>query len=242
MGKVIRFAKEGAEPGEMQGDQVVDLLGNAVGDEEEDAESRRQAELQADLDDQRFLGREFLTWLVFHVDTAEGIIGTGKDKFTLGFGDRVLLRSLAAEVGEMRVKGEAPADSADLRYAIAGGLTLREAELLLVKGKRSFKLTLGAEGFDLRSVKLPTELGGDGPSGATERGGRGRPAPRPADDDALDEARTEVKVQERLELLEELDGLMAAAYDVFLEARLSPRWTSETVPALRDWLIESLSE
>ena len=86
MGKVITMPQKARGGGEGGGPpsrsdeprgrdgQVVDLLGDAVDevDPEAAAEARRQQELQADLDDQRFLGREFLTWLVFHTDVAEG--------------------------------------------------------------------------------------------------------------------------------------------------------------------------
>lgn len=177
-----------------------------------------------------FLGREFLTWLLYHVEKSEGKF----EGFHVHFGDRVVMRSLAGEIGEMRVKGDQPGNATDLRFAIAGGQTIREAELLFTARRRVFKLMLVAETFDMKGVKLPDELAE--PAAAQQRQ-RSKDSER-----ELDEARTETAVESRMQLLEELDGMLATAFNAFLDLRLSDAWAEEIVPELRDWLIESLSE
>ena len=68
--------------------------------------------------------------------------------------------------------------------------------------------------FDLRRVKLPALLSEDDVS----------------------------RAEERLQLLDDLVGMLRAAYRVFLRARLRPTWEAEDVPRLRVWLARSILE
>ena len=178
-------------------------------------------------EDYSYLGREFLTWLVFHVETAEGKFAgaTSEENFSISFGARATLRSLAAAVGELKVSGETPVDSTDVRFAIAGGLTPREASMTVVRGRATWGLTL-TDGFDLKNVKLP-DSGVEG-------------AGRDAGEDAL--ASAEPRLLDRLGRLEELDSMIERAFGHFLSLRRSDAWALETVPSMRDWLVGSLSE
>ena len=163
-------------------------------------------------DDLAFLAREFLTWLVHHAEV-EGGAFPGDDEvpaFTVAFGGRVTLRTPAGLVTDMTLKGPAPVGSADLRYALAGGLAVKEADLRLEQGERSYAFALAAEHFDLKRVKLPALL----------------------DEESDDPG------DERMMLLGALDAALRHAYARFLALRLKPAWSKQVVPAIRAWLDE----
>jgi hypothetical protein len=206
------------------------VIGGADGEDSVGDLDERELMLRADREDLRFLGREFLTWLVFHVDQGGGTFGKGEMAFAVGFGEKLLLRSVGTEVGEARLKGGAPADSLDVRFAVAGGLSVREADLVLVRGDRTFELTLGADAFDLRSVKLPETVArvrsGDADGGRGGAGGAG------SDD--------ELAAEDRLALLDELDECLGVAFAHFLDLRMKKSWEKEMVPALAEWLRAAL--
>ncbi|HNK46783.1 MAG TPA: hypothetical protein PKL17_18510 [Pseudomonadota bacterium] len=174
--------------------------------------------LREDLTDQRFLGREFLTWLVYFCDD-DGESGefAGSDSvaaFRLRVGERAVLRALGDATGEIAARGPATGHSSDVRYAIAGGLTVRELDLIFERDERLWMATVSAEHFDLKRVKLP---------------------------ELLSEEDSE-RVSERLQLISDLDAMLKGLFALFLHDRLSSRWTKQTIPALRDWLKRSILE
>lgn len=178
---------------------------------ETEASSAEQAEREVK-DDLVFLAREFLTWLVHHAET-EGGSFAGDDQvpaFTVAFGGRVTLRTPAGLVTDMVIKGPSPVGSADLRYALAGGLAVKEADLRLEQGERVYTFGLAAEHFDLKRVKLPALL----------------------DEESDDPA------EERLALLGALEAALRSAFAAFLEVRLKPAWHKTVVPSIRAWLDE----
>jgi len=196
-------------------------LREAIAESGETAADPTQQALAAELDDRRFLGREFLTWLIFHSDDENGGGAFAEselcDAFRVVVGERVVLKALGEGTGEITARGVAPAATPDVRYAIAGGLTVREVDLIFEQGDRGERLwqaAVSAEGFDLRRVKLPALL-------SEEDGDR---------------------LNERLELLGELDRMLQAAFRSFLRLRLKPSWQNEELPRLRTWLARSILE
>jgi hypothetical protein len=171
-----------------------------------------QAAERADREDHAYLAREFLTWLVYHAEEEEGRFAGDEEvgEFNILLGGRLALRTPAGMVTDMTLKGPSPSTSPDLRYALAGGLAVKEADLRLETGERGFSFGLAAEHFDLKRVKLPALLSEE-------------------DDD---------KANERLALLAELDASLRLAFRRFLELRVRPAWTRTVVPAIRAWLDE----
>jgi len=167
------------------------------------------------LEEHQFLGREFLAWLAFHADTNGGEF----EGFAIQLGGRCVLHALSGLVTDVTLKGGSPGTSPELRYALAGGLLPKQLDLRLevaAKKKkedpRVFIFSLSAELLDLGRVKLPALL--------TEE-----------EDD---------KVEERLQLLGQLDDAVQAAYAAFLAERAAPRWSRSTVPAYKAWLKEGV--
>jgi hypothetical protein len=174
-----------------------------------------QANTDENMVDMRFLGREFLTWLLCHADAenGDGLIPGNElcDSFRVMVGERILLKALGDGSVEMAARGAAPAQTADVRYCLTGGLTVREASLLFAREDRIWIASVRAEGFDMRGVKLPALLSDED----TER------------------------AHERLELIDELNQCLRAAFNRFLYVRLTPDWQQTTVPAMRAWLKRS---
>lgn len=210
-------------------------LREQIAESGETEQSATRLALNEELTDRRFLGREFLTWLVYHADGAKdgaedeedldldleedgssGRFDKSKrcEAFRVLIGERVILKALGDGSGEITARGAATGQSADVRYAIAGGLTVREVDLLFARGDRIWQAAANAENFDLKRVKLPALL---------------------SEEDSE-------RAHERLELIGDLDAMLRAAYDAFLRARLQPAWQSETVPRLRVWLARSILE
>jgi len=172
-----------------------------------DAEELGEREVRADL---MFLAREFLTWLVFFAETEGGEFAGANEvgPFTISFASRVTLRTPAGIVTDMVMAGPAPVGSADLRYVLAGGMAVKEADLRLEQGEKVWTFGLSAECFDLKRVQLPALLDEES-------------------DDSSDE---------RVALLVQLDEAIRVAFEHFLGLRTGPAWTSDVVPAIRAWL------
>ena len=172
--------------------------------------SAEEAAEREQRDDLLFLAREFLTWLVFHAETGGGTFEGDDDvaPFTVAFGGKLTLRTPAGMVTDMVLKGPSPVGSPDLRYALAGGLSVKEADLRLEQDERAWSFALAAEHFDLKRVKLPELL--------TEE-----------DDDRGDE---------RVALIGALDAALRSAFGAFMALRVKPAWTKQVVPSLRAWL------
>ncbi len=179
---------------------------------------KTRAALASELEDRRFLGREFLTWLIYHSDDDNGGGEFAEsdlcDAFRVIIGERIVLKALGEGSGEISAKGPAPAATPDVRYAIAGGLTVRELDVIFERGDRLWQGAVSAEGFDLRRVKLP----------------------------ALMSEEDSERLNERLELLDELDKMLRAAFRTFLRLRLDANWATEELPHLRGWLAHSILE
>lgn len=214
-------------------------LREQIAESGETEQSATRLALNDELTDHRFLGREFLTWLVYHADgssTDSSLLGDDADEpdfdpldesgsgrfdksercdaFRVLIGERVILKALGDGSGEITARGAATGQSADVRYAIAGGLTVREVDLLFARGDRIWQAAANAENFDLKRVKLPSLL---------------------SEEDSE-------RAHERLELISDLDAMLRTAYDTFLRVRLTAAWQSETVPRLRVWLARSILE
>lgn len=190
-----------------RGDVGVDGL--ATLEAAEEAEVQRGKAREQFLRGKAYLGREFLTWLLWRSESTEPIVDVGGQPLTLVLADRLVLRGIAGDVVETTMRGTTAPYSPLVKRALSLGLLVHQARLKLALGERQFEVTLDAEHVQLRSAKLP-QL-------AEEK------------DDVL---------AERLELADELGALVQAMLEAFLVLRASRKWRKDAVPALKAWMSE----
>jgi hypothetical protein len=177
-------------------------------------ETKDQAELERDKAREQFvrgrtwLGREFLTWLLWKSEPGDALITYENEPLTVLFAGRVTLRGLHGDVSELSAKGAMAPYSDQVRRALDEGLLLHAARLRFSLGERMWEASLDAEFLDVRSAKLPELL--------TEE-----------EDD---------RITERLELSDQLSRMIDALVQAFLDVRLSKKWSAEIVPEMKRWM------
>ncbi len=179
-----------------------------------DADVRDEAEVERDkareqlLRGRAYLGRELLTWLLWRSESGDPLVEVDGAGVVVLFTGTILLRGLAGDVTELAARGAAAPYPAQVKRALASGLLVHQARLRLTQGERAFEVTLDAEHLDVRAAKLPELLSVE-------------------EDD---------RAAERLDLCEELGGLVDALVAAFLAVRAERAWARSTVPALRAWM------
>lgn len=160
-----------------------------------------------DLRTRAFLGREFLTWLLFTAETSGASFNVPGGAVHARFGGKVTVRGIASEASDIPMKGMDPAASLEARAALLRGGTVTDAEIAIVQGESERRLVL-TSGFDMKSVRLP-EL-------------------------VYDEETA--RLPTRLDAIAETAATVDALFARFLRERLQPAWGDVIVPAMGDWL------
>ncbi len=178
----------------------------------EEVEDRATQERQKAIDDlsrqRAWLGREFLTWLLWRSESGDRFLEIDGEDVTLVFVGPVVLQGLAGDATELRAKGHQSAYSAVVKEAIARGLPVHQARLRLQHGEQVYEATVEAEGLSMRSVKLPALLVEEG-----------------------DDRRFE-----RLALVDHAAAIIDGLWEAFAEARSGPDWLALEVPGMGGWL------
>lgn len=192
----------------LRGDVGVD--GEAIEEARDEAQISRAKAIEGLTKNRAYLGREFLTWLLWRSASGDPIANVdGESVTTLLVGD-VVLRGLAGEATELAVKGHTSAYAEIVRIAIDRGLLVHRARLRIQHGEQVFEVTVDAEQLDFRSANLPALL-------------------REEEDD---------RITERLWLTERLGSLVDGLWEAFAKVRTTRRWQKTEVPALKAWLLE----
>jgi len=154
------------------------------------------------------LGGEFLTWLWYHAELSEGRFRLG-DRHIEAYFDTKLVLEAVGEIKEVSsIKSECPTETEEARASLQSGKHVAEARLRIVAEQKQWSVTVKAADLAMTGVKIPALLS------------------REEDD----------KTYERLHLLEELEDLLDALFNQFLDQRLDAgSWEAE-VAALRGWL------
>ncbi|MDQ3264052.1 MAG: hypothetical protein M3Y59_10380 [Myxococcota bacterium] len=155
-----------------------------------------------------WLGREFLTWLLWRSESGDPVLSHQEEDLVVQYTGRVILRGVHGEVVELSAKGTLAPYSVHVKRALADGLLVHTARLHLTLGERTWEATLDAEFLDVRSAKLPQLL--------TEE-----------EDDRL---------TERLDLVDQLSGMLDALVADFVALRGSKAWAKKVVPQLEAWM------
>lgn len=196
-----------AEAAFMRGDTGVD--GVATDEEQRDeAEVERDKAREALLRGRAYLGREFLTWLLWRSESGDSVCeyeGAGVVPLCTG---RIILRGITGDVNELSARGSLAPYSQEVRHALDHGLLVHSARLRLTHGEKVYEVTLDAEFLDIRAAKLPELMSEE-------------------EDDQL---------TERLYLTEQLSGMVDALVKSFLAVRASKAWSKQVVPEMKAWM------
>lgn len=158
--------------------------------------------------DLRYLGREFLTWLWFQCEVEGGGFELPSGEFDFVVEDNLAFVGHDEEDSATAVKGNNPSIRPEAASALAAGMTIRRAKLLIAKGELEWSLTLDGETLDLRSVK----------------------GPPPEADDPLEQ------LTERLKRADQIRIAIEELFSRFVELRLSSDWDSLETRRMRDWI------
>ncbi|HZH02480.1 MAG TPA: hypothetical protein VEY30_01770 [Myxococcaceae bacterium] len=189
-----------------RGDVGVD--GAATEERKNAAELERDKAREGLLRGRTYLGREFLTWLLWRSESGDPLLEWEGAALIAVFQTRLSLRGVHGDVTELSVKGTLSPYSEQVRFALSRGLLVHQARLRLEHGDKTYEATLDAEFLDVRSAKLPELMSEE-------------------EDD---------RASERLSLAEELSGMLEALVGAFLEVRATPAWRRRVVPAMRRWM------
>lgn len=157
------------------------------------------------IEQNRFVGREFLLWLWFESQLFEtNLAPHGRSSCSLWLETRI---TLAFEKEESVLKSAAPGAAPEAREALRQGKLPREARIRMITEDREYAWTFKADTLGLAALALPAEL--------TKK------------DDDVHEV-----LYERMRLVEALEATLEALWSDFLALRLSEAWDATVVPAL----------
>ena len=193
----------------LRGDIGADGL--PIEEEKDEAELQRGAAVEALARNRAYLGREFLTWLLWMSNSGVTITEHEGEALSLLVVGQVILRGLAGDATELAVKGHLSAYSDVVRSAIDKGLLVHQARLRIQFGEQVYEVTLDAEHLDFKGAQIPKVL---------------------SEEDAD-------QITERLFLCERLAGLVDALWAAFMAVRASPQWKKKAVPGIKGWVAES---
>lgn len=203
MGKREQAREEAAF---MRGDVGVD--GAATEEKQDAAEVERGKAREALLRGRTYLGREFLTWLLFRSEAGEPLVQFEKAGVTVLFVGRVVLKGVSGDVTELSARGSMAPYSEQVKHSLDRGLLVHQARLMLTHGEKAYEATLDAEFLDIRAAKLPALMS--------------------EDEDA--------QLGERLYLAEQLSALIHTLVESFITVRAGRAWSKQVVPAMKEWM------
>jgi hypothetical protein len=165
----------------------------------------------------RFLGREFLTWLVYQVEEEGGRITHDNDVFQFALGDRVVLSGGLGDRARLTV-----VDEGDVRAEIGAGLRrgklIDRARLIITRGERRWELVLDGGMLTYDALRCPPLGDKDNATAEDVRAG------------------FENDLFLRLADVDEVIGVLDALFADFCQRRATGTWRSDTLPTLRGWV------
>jgi len=186
----------------------VGIDGEATEQKQDEAELERGKAREQYLKGKAYLGREFLTWLLWKSESGDALATVGKDPVVVLFTGRLTLRGIAGEITELSARGAMAAYSVLVRQSLERGLLLHGARVRITHGEKAYEVTLDADYLDIKSAKLPELLSEE-------------------EDDRL---------TERLWLSEQLGAILQALLEEFLRVRGTRKWSKDVVPKLKAWM------
>lgn len=162
-----------------------------------------------------FLASEFLTWLWFRCEVEGGVFDLPSGGVSVAVEDGLSLASWEDDGLKASLRGGNPTTRPEAANALASGLMLRKARLILARAGKEWLFSLDGTTLDLLGVKCVFE-----------------------EDDDEDEAAD--ALADKLAAGEELRLAIDELYAQFLGVRLGESWTLEQ-RRLKDWVRTKLS-
>jgi recombination associated protein RdgC len=161
------------------------------------------------IEEKRFLGQEFLTWLWWKSEERGGtVLLPESGDVTVVFEKHMLLEFGEGEFSEKIICSGLQAELQEARTGLKMGKKLEQARIALTRGDYEFSFTLAAALMEFRNVRLPKTAATEGES-------------REGSDEI------EGMVLERVFLFEELIRLVNELFLLFLNVRVSASWRDE---------------
>ncbi len=159
------------------------------------------------IEQNRFVGREFLLWLWFESEINETTLVTSTKKTISLWLEAQITLSIEGE--ETKVKGQTAAASAEAKQALRRGKLPQQARMRAIVDELEFAWTMKADELWRATLKIPAQLKEEGDQDET--------------------------FYERMHLVEILEDAMGQLFRDFLALRLSPSWERVVIPAMREW-------
>ena len=158
------------------------------------------------------LASEFYLWLWWSIAQRATVFDLGGNvgKVTLWVEERLAFRHPNDTKVTAVMTGDRPDETLEARAALAGGKVVQDLRLHMRRDDREFTFTLKGAALDLAQCKLPQAVTGG-----------------------------EEALYDRMFLYEEVSLVVQALLREFSAQRLSGAWTSEIVPAIREWSLAS---
>jgi len=165
----------------------------------------------------RFVGREFLTWLVRRLEEDGGRVEIEGEVVELALGDRVVLEAGGDPGARLSL-----VDEGDMRPELGAGLRrgklLDRARLSITRGERRWELTLDGGLMTYDSLRCPS-LGARDAGVSNDR-----------------RAAFENDLFLRLADIEDAVGVLDSLFADFCRTRATAAWEEDALPALRSWV------
>jgi hypothetical protein len=158
-----------------------------------------------------FLGREFLTWLWFRSESAEGVFDLGEiGTVELWFEGKMTLEADGEERGD-KVTCTGGTRLREARFALTKDKKVTQAAVRLIKGDDEWTFLLDAPWLNISGLKTPKVM-----------------------QDAKEDA--DGLFYERMFLIEQPVAVVNALFAGFIRLRVSQEWEQEELPALSEWI------
>ncbi len=168
------------------------------------------------IEEKRFIGQEFLTWLWWKSEERGGVVSIpGEGDVVVVFEKHMLLEYGEGENNESLICRGLQTELQEARTGLVMGKKLEQARIQLTHQDYEWNFTLAAALMEFRNVKLPKTGGESG------------------NDDNPEER--EGMILERIFLFEELTRLVLDLFRVFLKVRISDSWRDELLK-IREWV------
>jgi hypothetical protein len=156
------------------------------------------------------VGREFLTWLWYYSEKRGGMIEIPEGEFGVIVEGPLMFVMEGQGAHETVLRKGMPLLSTEAKSALLAGKKLRRAKVTFVRGEEHWQVSLDADEFVMRSVKLPKS-------------------------DNMDAAS---KFQDRMLALYTLYNILAGYFRIYLELRMDATAWEKELTAIRTWVGE----